>query len=300
LDLNLLVALEQLIELRNVSRAAEKLNVTQPAMSNILSRLRQSLNDDLLVKSGREMILTPKAKDIFGPLKKIMHAIQTDILDSKKFDPFTDPFHFKLAFHDYEQLVIHTKILPVLLKQSPQISIEHISPRSMHPTEDLGSGTVDFSTGPIIHEGSGIMRKKLFSDRFVCLADRKNKILKNKKLTPNLYASMEHIFIAPHGGRTGLADDLLQKKKLKRFVRISVAQFSITPWLLLNTDLIVTLPYLAADIFASQHKDLVLHECPLKLDPVDIYLSWHERLNNSPPHLWLRELVSREIFRERR
>lgn len=290
-DLNLLVALERLIELKNVSHAAEQLGVTQPAMSNILSRLRKTFNDDLLVKVGREMDLTPKAKEVALPLKEVINSIQSQILNTKKFDPTADAFHFKLAFHDYEQLVIHSKLMPNLLKNYPKISIEHLPMKTIHPTEELGSGVIDFSTSPVTKDRAGIFRKKLFTDEFTCLADRRNKRLKSDLLTTEIYTDLEHIFIAPHGGMSGQADELLKRKKLSRFVRMSVTEFSTTPWLILNSNLIVTLPKMAADIFASQHKDLVVHDCPLKINPVDIYLSWHERLNNSEPHQWLKYLI---------
>lgn len=291
IDLNLLVALDKLMELRNVSQAAEQMGVTQPAMSNILARLRRTFGDELLVKVGREMDLTPKAKEIAGPLKGIIHNIQSQILDVQEFNPHTDNFHFKLAFHDYEQLVIHSKVLPRLIKNYPKISIEHIPPRSIHPTEDLGAGVIDFSTSPITKDRSGILQKKLFVDNFVCLADRRNKALKSQKLNVKVYSELEHIFIAPHGGILGQADSILKRKKMHRFVRMSVTEFSTTPWLILGTELIVTLPNRAATTFATQHKDLIIHECPLKINPVEIYLSWHERLNKSTPHQWLKQLI---------
>ncbi len=291
MDLNLLVALEKLIELKSVSRAAEELGVTQPAMSNILSRLRKTFQDELLVKVGRAMDLTPKAREIAIPLQEIIHSIQERILYTRTFDPKVDEFHFKLAFHDYEQLIIYSRILGFILKNCPRISFEHIPPDQAHPTEDLGSGAIDFSSSPTIRDRSGIVAKKLFMDNFVCLADRHNYELKSKPLDTQLYAQLDHLFIAPHGGRVGQADILLQKKKLKRFVRMSITEFSTTPWLILNTNLIVTIPRRAAEIFASQHRDLVIHECPIKIDSVAIYLSWHERLNNSAPHQWLKNLI---------
>ncbi|MEZ4740871.1 MAG: LysR family transcriptional regulator [Bdellovibrionota bacterium] len=291
IDLNLLISLNKLLELKNVSAAAKEVGVTQPAMSNILSRLRKTFNDELLVKVGRKMDLTPRAKEIVVPLKNIILAIQSQILGTKEFDPYKDKFHFKLSFHDYEQLVIHTKILPLLIKKYPGISIEHIPPKSIHPTDDLGSNAIDFSTSPIVKDRSGILRKRLFTDKFVCLADRRNKILKSQSLQLNIYTQLEHIFIAPHGGISGQADLLLQKKKMKRTIRMSITEFSIAPWLILGTDLIVTLPERAAMTASTQHKDLIIHECPLNIDPVNIYLSWHERLNNSSPHKWLKQLI---------
>lgn len=296
IDLNLLVALDRLIEFRSVSQAANELGITQPAMSNVLSRLRKTFDDELLVKVGRGMDLTSRAKEIAPSLKEVIHSIQANILDSKSFDPNIDEFHFKLAFHDYEQLVVHSEVLPYILKNNPRISIEHIPPRSIHPTEDLGSGVIDFATGPITMDRTGIIRRKLFRDDFVCLCDRRHKKFKKSTLTTELYSDLEHIFIAPHGGMTGQVDLILQKKKLKRFIRMSVTEFSVTPWVILNTELIVTLPRKAAKIFASQHKDLVIHDCPIKIDPIDIYLSWHERLNKSGPHLWLKELIVNSMY----
>lgn len=296
LDLNLLVALEKLIELKSVSQAAKEMGVTQPAMSNILARIRRTFDDEILVKVGREMDLTPKAKEFYFPLKSILQSIQTQIIENKPFNPLTDSFHFKLAFHDYEQLIIHSQLLPLMVKTYPHISMEHVPPRSIHPTEDLGSGLIDFSTGPRIKDRAGILRKRIFSDQFVCLADKRNRSLKKKKLTTQLYSQLEHLFISPHGGMSGQADVLLQKRKRKRFVRMSVTDFSTAPWLLFNTDLIVTLPHRVAEIYAFQHKSLEIFKCPVDIEPVEIYLSWHERINNSDPHMWFKNLIINLLF----
>lgn len=160
LDLNLLLAMDVLLDLKNVSHAAQSYGVTQPAMSNILSRLRKAFSDDLLVKVGREMSLTPKAQELASPLKEILRSIQSQILESEPFDPAVTPYHFKLGFHDYEQLVIHSHRLPPLLTQFPKITLEHITPSQMHPAEELTQGKLDFATGPTTNDRAGIIRKK--------------------------------------------------------------------------------------------------------------------------------------------
>lgn len=293
LDLNLLLAMERLLELKNVSQAANDLGVTQPAMSNILARLRRTFDDPILVKAGRQMEATPKALSMRPALKQLLSTIQTGILDAKEFEPAKDAYHFKLAFHDYEQLVVHSHLLPELLKHHPGITLEHVPPRSVHPTGDLASGAADFATGPVVHDRAGIIRAKLFSDDFVCLADRRNRRIKGRSFNVDSYVDLDHIFIAPHGGMTGQVDSALAKKKLARKVRLSVTEFSTTPWLILGTDLVVTIPRRAASVFADQHKDLVIYDCPVKIDPVEIYLTWHERLNASKPHQWLKGLIAK-------
>jgi DNA-binding transcriptional LysR family regulator len=294
LDLNLLVALDRLLELKSVSAAAIELGVTQPAMSNILARLRRTFDDSIMVKAGRKLEPTVKARELAPALKEILNDIQVRVLDSKGFDPATDAFNFRLAFHDYEQLVIHSRLLPNLLNY-PRISIEHVPSRSIHPTDDLGSGAADFATGPVVRDRAGIVRSKLFSDDFVCLADRRNRQLKSRGLSLENFVKLDHIFIAPHGGMTGQVDEVLAKKKLARKVRLSVTEFSTLPWFLLGTDLIVTIPRRAAQVFSSHHKDLVIYECPVKVPPLEIFLTWHERLRGSRPHQWLKELILKTL-----
>ena len=295
MDLNLLVSLDKLLELRSVSLAAKEVGVTQPAMSNILSRLRESLGDPLLVKVGRDMNMTPRAANIRAPLKNLLNEIQIQILEDRPFDPGEDELHLKLAFHDYEQLVINTKIYPKILSECKNVSLEHVHPDSAHPTDALASGRADFSTGPILEARAGIYRKKLFSDRFVCLFDKKKTKLPPGKVSLKKYCELDHIFIAPHGGTTGQADDILQSKGLKRKVRISVAEFSICPWVLSESKTIATLPERVADIFKNRWKNLKIGSCPVDIPPFDIYLSWHTRLNSSPAHLWFKNLVSEQL-----
>lgn len=293
LDLNLLLALDRLLDFGNVSQAAADLGVTQPAMSNILARLRRTLDDPILVKTGRQMQATPKAARLRPALRHIIEKIQSEILDPKEFDPSRDRHHFKLALHDYEQLVLYAQLLPRLLRLHPGMTLEHIVPRHSYPTEDLVSGDADFATGPVVPDRAGIMRLKLFKDDFVCLADRRHCRL--RKLDVDSYVDLEHIFIAPHGGMSGQVDLALARTKRSRNVRLSVAEFSVTPWLILGTPLMVTIPRRAATVFAEHHRDLVIYECPVSIPPVEIFLTWHERLNASKPHQWMKELLIQSV-----
>lgn len=295
IDLNLLYSLKILLEEKNISRAAKLCRVTQPAMSNTLARIRSSLGDPILVKAGREMHLSPRAAEIYEPLCSALDQLQSSVLTPTSFDPKTDEYHFKLSFHDYEQMVIYKAILQKILENYPNVTIENIRPDSVHPLEKLRSGVVDFSSGPVTNDSTQVFRSELFKDDFVCLVSERfaNKI--GKSMSLEKYINYEHVYIAPHGGRVAQVDKTLTRKGLKRSLRLTIAEFSMIPLVLCNSELVATLPRRAAKIFQSSHSDLRIFRSPIKVDPITIYLTWHQKHNSSNPHRWLREFLKKEL-----
>jgi DNA-binding transcriptional LysR family regulator len=288
LDLNLLISLMFLLETRSVSAAAKKLGITQPAMSNTLARLRASFGDELLVRASGSMVPTAKAIRMQPSLKRILNDIQLELLQEQEFDPTLHATKFTFGFHDYEKLVLLPQLTKQLCASFPQTRIEFRAPKSHHPTDDLSTGVLDFTSGPALEDADGIYGIKLFSDDFVCLTAKRTS---SGPLTLKQYAALDHLFIAPHGGMSGKVDDALNKVGLQRNVRFAISEFSIVPWLLENSDLIVTLPRRVADLFAKTFP-VSVSPCPVKLDSFSIYLSWHVRNHKSAPHQWMKDLLA--------
>jgi len=291
LDLNLLVALEVLLEELNISEAAKRLSVTQPAMSNILSRLRKTFDDPLLVRSKGTMLPTPLAVELTTPIGIALTQIRDQVIKRKPFDPKISKHTFNVALHDYEGLLIMPKFGDSWRNSYPNICIQSKSPTAMHPIDELINGTIDFSTGPTLVEREKIYRKKIITDSFVCMVSSQSNLAKGK-MTLDKYTNAQHIYIAPHGGMSGKVDEFLHSKGLARTVRFAVSEFSIVPWVIMQGDLVVTLPEKAAKQFATIFP-LKIFKLPLDLPMVNIYLSWHERTHKSLPHLWLREQIEK-------
>jgi DNA-binding transcriptional LysR family regulator len=289
IDLNLLSALDVLLECQSVSQAAKKLNITQPAMSNALARMRNVFGDELLVRSGREMLLTPRAEKIRGRLRNSLQKIETEVLNTLAFDAATCEQVFSLALHDYEQLLILPHLEHIWGQNYPGLTIGCRTPISSLSIAELKAGVLDFATGPEMVADEGIHHQKMLTDRFVCMVSNNHGFGK-RKLTVQAYAEMEHIFLSPHGALHGEADKVLQQLGRTRRVKYALPQFSLVPWMLRNSSLVATLPERIARQFAEVFP-LKIIDCPIELGEFSIYLLWHDRIHTSPAHNWLRGQV---------
>lgn len=291
-DLNLLVALDALMRERHVTRAARAVGLTQPAMSNALARLRALFDDPLLIRTPDGMRPTPRAEVLTAPLAQALRMIHDGVLVPQVWDPLAATNTFKLASHDYEQLTLMPAIVKRLATEAPGVSLESSIPRERVPVEDLYQGRIDLTIAVEDIEQSGLFRARLNEDGFVCVL-RKGHPLAKQKLTLARYAAMEHLLVSPFGGMTGFVDRALAAHRLTRRVKIAMPQFSLAPWILINSDYVLTFPAKAARLFA-EHLPLVLLPPPLEVPKFTQYLYWHERTQADPAHRWLRRVI-REV-----
>jgi len=284
-DLNLLVYLEALLEEQSVVKAAKRLNITQPALSNALRRLRETLDDELLVQTGRAMRPTRFAESIRDPLKHSLRILQDQVVTSRNFDPAQDSFEFVTAFHGYEERIL----MPALTQACaafPKIAIHNRQPKSIDSGEELAAGTIHFTTSPITSSRAGIMRCKLLSDEYVCVV---NNAANTSEISIDQFCALPHILIAPHGGK-GAVDRALDGMKLTRCVRATVGEFNNAPHVLsAHKELITTVPRRLAQIWCRQFPFKTI-ACPVQIEPLVIFLSWHTSLHSSPELSWFKEL----------
>ncbi|MDQ3232404.1 MAG: LysR family transcriptional regulator [Pseudobdellovibrionaceae bacterium] len=278
-----------MLETGSVSQAARRLGLTQSAMSNALNRLREAFHDELLIRVGKTMCPTALALDLRPHIREIISRIEADILSESNFDPKTAVATLRLACHDYESLLILLSIKDEVVDQFPGISLEMRRPQTVHSLKELDERTVDFATGPVLHDVERIHCKKLFADPFVCLTS--NQV---RSLSLEDYLRYDHLFIAPHGGMQGQVDEKLSALGYKRRVRLSVADFCLVPWLIKDSSFVVTLPGRAARHFAEVFT-LTIHPSPVTLEEVPIYLSWHASFSKSPLHRWFRHFLEEKL-----
>jgi DNA-binding transcriptional LysR family regulator len=295
IDLNLLVALRALLDERNVTRAAKRLGITQPAMSNCLKRLRATFDDPLLVVSGRRLLLTPRAEQIYPRLVEVLDVIDAGLLNSPEFDPSVHKAELNLSVHDYEALILLPELNTRVLKPFPLSEITLQSPIEIDSRTALESGISLFATGPQLPETKGLKRVRLWEDRFVCLDAGKRR---KKDMSISEYSDRDHIYIAPHGGKSRLVEEHLSELNLKRNVRLNTASFLLIPDLVRETNYLATVPLMIARKFASVSDDLHIRNCPIPLDSFSIFLFWHERTDRLPLSVWFRNLLT-SAFRRR-
>lgn len=289
LDLNLLVALDVLLTVEEVSAAAAKMCLSQSAMSHTLNRLREQFDDPLLVKGKGRMLKTPKAEALAGPLRKALLELQQALQSDVAFDPRTSTQSFNIATNDYGDWTLLPELLAQLGEQAPNIDVKvsHFDPE--HSVIPLETGNLEIVLCHPIKNTCGIHQEIQFEDDFCC-ATRLDHPAIGKRLDLETYIALSHLRIAPRGEQRDLIDKALAKLSRQRRIALSIPNLSSAPMLVARSDLILTAPRRC--ILAWQKViPLVIHEPPLELPSFSIAMLWHERFEHDLAHQWLREKV---------
>lgn len=292
IDPNLLLVLDALLQEQNVSRAAERLARTQPAVSHALARLREQLGDPLLVRVGQRLVLTPRAEALREPLHRLLLELAALTAKQGPFDPQTSTRGFTIVASDYILAVMLPQLFADLRAAAPSIDLmfRAVSGKLYH---DLSDGGCDLAFAVRVDDQANLKIRKLFTDRYVCLVSEDHPDV-GRALTLDLFLRLPHAFVAPGGTPGGAVDRALTELGHTRRVAVTVPHFFVAPAVVERTDLVITLPERIADIVAPRHRLRKLPH-PLKLPPFDVLLAWHERVHHDPGNAWLREQVARAI-----
>lgn len=289
LNLNLLPALEALLIERSVSRAARRIGVSQPAMSHTLARLREELDDPLLVLSGRRMQLTPRAEAIGAPLSEALRALRTALTPDQGFDPATATRAFTISTFDLFELIMLPELLAYLATVAPTISlrIERITDGTM---DRLQRGDIDLLLcGPDIPLAtSGLEQRKIREDGYSVVA-RDGTL--PRRLTLARYLAADHILVSISRNAEGLVDRQLRPVGQERHVALVVPHFMSALALAAGSDSLLTLPTSAAKR-GCELFDLCLRKPPLELPRVSGLMVWPARLHHDEGHQWLRGVIA--------
>ncbi|HSW69402.1 MAG TPA: LysR family transcriptional regulator [Gammaproteobacteria bacterium] len=294
LDLNLLVALKALLDEQHVTRAADRIGLSQPAMSRALGRLRVMFRDPLLVKSAKGLCLTPKAKELYRPLKTILTDV-VQLVSPTSFELGVVEKEIVIATRDYESTVLIPGIINTISKQAPHLSFR-IIPLVGDDLSFLESQEVDFVIAGSDSQATTLCRYTLYKEKIICLIS-KNNAIRHEKLTLKKFLEMKHCLADIRGGDKSIIDDTLQKKKLKRNIIVRIPHFLTAANVVANSDMIMTLPY-RLGMFLLQQDRYILLEPPIKLPELPIYLYWHLRNQHNPLNQWLRKMI-REFVNEK-
>ena len=293
-DLNLLKALDALLEERSVTRAARKLGLSQPAASHALGRLRAALGDPLLVRAGAAQELTERAEQLKEPVRETLRRAEQLLEPRGELVPTKLVRSFTLNLADYSELALLPRMTERLAHEAPGVSVT-CRPHLGNPMEALTSGS-ELWMGVNPPEQPGLFVQKLFSDSYLCVV-RKEHPLARKKVTLAQFVAMKHVQIAPGATPGGPLDDVLTARGLSRTVSVRVPHFMVAPLLVARTDLVLTAPRRLVETFASM-VDLHVFEAPVRIPPFTIQQAWLARHHADPAHRWFRALVKESAARE--
>jgi DNA-binding transcriptional LysR family regulator len=289
IDLNLLVVLRALLSERHVTRAAARVGLSQSATSHALSRLRELYQDPLLVRSGRSLVLTPRAQRLLPALERGLSDLKAAVQPEPAFEPATARRSFSLGMADYGQAFLLGALLRAIEHEAPGIQLTVLNfPRLEELTV---AGSIDLALHLSDMVQPPLKSEQLFDDDFVCLVRRDHPQVR-KQLRLERYVQLQHVVVAPSGAAGSLVDDELAKRGLTRNVALCVSNFLIAPIVVSETDFINTMPRRLAQQLVKRYPLRVL-PTPLPLPKFGLSSMWHPRLDRDPAHVWLRDLVKR-------
>jgi DNA-binding transcriptional LysR family regulator len=289
IDLNLLVLFEVLLTERNVSRAAVRLGLSQPAMSNALGRLRQTLGDPILVRAGRQLVPTSRAVELMAPIGEALRTLGEALAPRPPFHPSHSEITYRIETTDYVEMILFSQLIGHLEKAAPKVRLHTRFLKERIPLQGLVEGQLDLAIGYFPEPPPSLYQLPLFTDDFVCVL-RKDHPLAGRPMTLENFVSQKQVIVAPWKGMTEIADSLLKKKGLKREIYVSTPHFLIAPHLVAETNYLVTLPRRMASA-VSRWLPLEVFEHPLQLPTFTFSQLWHQRTHHEPAHHWLRQTL---------
>ena len=289
IDLNLLVVFDSLVQERSITRAAEKLAMSQPAVSHALSRLRSQLDDPLLVRSGNTMQLSPRALELHETLHINLLSIDRALEKNPRFDPFTSQSEFTIATTDYVETLLLPKILKILNQKAPGIRLHTRNLASDLPFDDIDNGVVDLVLCRAGKHPKYLRSKPLVEDRFLCAMAKSNP-LSRKKLTFRRYLNADHLLVSPESNRKAIVDKVLSQQGEKRRIIATVPHFLVALPAVAETNLIVTAPARLLETIGHQ-QGLHTTKVPVELTLFTISMLWHQRNEGDMGLAWLRQTI---------
>lgn len=291
-DINLLVAFKALMRERSVSRAAEIMFISQSAMSHVLHRLRQQLDDPVLVKTSQGMQPTERALSLIKPVEKVLQEVEQIIQQPSSFDPASSMRRFVLGATDYLEFLLLPPLINQIIPTAPAVDIHVQRTASEFPSESLENNTLDMILGfeVMLSPPAQFHRLTLFNDRMACVVRKDHPLASEGELSMEQYLAANHMLISRTGSNIGVIDDWLAKRKFERRIGLIVPHFLSAPLIVAQTDYVLSLPLRIGQQFAS-FAPLKVLSLPFELPVFDLVMIWHPLRDKEPGHLWLRQQI---------
>lgn len=298
-DLNLLVYLDVLLREKNVTRAAELLGITQPALSNGLRRLRTLFDDPLLVRTSEGMSPTDRALELQPQIREVLAAIDQAIAPAASFDAAHSARVFRIMASDYAESTLLAPALFRMHEEAPGISLDILTPSDVS-FQDIEQGKVDMAINRFDRLPQSFHQTTIWHDGFSCLMSRDNKAA--GRFDMQAFLDAPHVWVSKtgmgigrgmsqrDGQRLGWVDEALAEFGHERRIRVFTRHYQVAALLARHPDLIATLPSHMAALFADDSR-LVERKPPFMIIPIELQMVWSPLLQHDSGHIWLRKLL---------
>lgn len=285
LDMNLLVTLDALLAEGSVAGAAQRLNLSSPAMSRQLARIRHLLADPILVRAGRGLVPTPRAEALRERLRRLVLEAEALVRGDDELDLMRLERVFVIRANDGFVGSFGASLASCVEAEAPRVRLR-FAHQDKEDVEALREGKIDADVGVIGAMGPEIRLQALFHDRFVGVVRPDHPLV--NAVTPQQFAAFPHVSVSRRGRFSGPIDDSLAALGLKRFVSIAVANFADALAMVRSSDLVAAVP---ARLTEAARSGLASFELPVKTDALAVSLAWHPRFDADPAHRWLRSVM---------
>ncbi|WP_100913257.1 LysR family transcriptional regulator [Pseudoalteromonas spongiae] len=299
-DLNLLVYLDTLLRECNVTRAANQLNITQPAMSNGLKRLRALLNDPILVRTSDGMVPTERAKELQPVIRGVLLTLEETLQPNRDFEPASSNRVFRIMASDYAASTLAPMLLNRLQSLAPDTTLDIVTPSDV-TFHDVENGKVDMAINRFDNLPQSFHQKRIWKDSFSCVVNANNPVLENYSL--DSYLKARHIWVSKTGFGVGVGMDPADVQKLgwvdealahfgkHRNIASFTRNYHVAIHLAKAQNLIATLPTKVAKIYESDNA-LKIVEPPFPIPPFELDMIWSPLLHRDASHIWLRQQIA--------
>jgi DNA-binding transcriptional LysR family regulator len=293
LDINLLLVFDALLEQRSVTSAARSLGLTQAGVSHALARLRQSLGDQLFVRTKHGMQPTPRALSLAAPLSDALVRLNL-ALSPSDFDPSRSTETFRLLASDYFATLVLPGLIRRLQREAPLIDVRVVPNSYGDVSELIKNNEIHFAAGLFKNRMSGSLGRHcdvltLFDDSYVCVM-RKDHPLAEKQMSKKAYLACNHILFSPTGNAEFGVERYLRPLGIRRHISLITCHYLAAPAIVQDSDLVLTISSRIAGLYVDKF-GLHMKPLPFKLPSTPVQLVWNSRFNSYPPYSWFRSLI---------
>jgi DNA-binding transcriptional LysR family regulator len=290
IDLNLLVVFDTIYAEASITRASRRLNLSQPATSHALGRLRQMFEDPLFTRHGRLMAPTPLARRMIEPIRQSLQRLEATLAKSDRFVPGSAVKHFTVGMRDALEAAVLGELMRSIAKSAPRVDISTVRTERRELERELSAGTIDAAIDVLLPLPEEIRRERLGTEWLTVVARRRH-LQVGPKLTLDTYLVQEHILVSSRRRGLSAEDFELGRHNLRRRVRLRCQNYFAACRAVSETDLILTMPQRHARILNAQFGNQLV-AFPLKVPAFDTYLYWHANADGDPANAWLRQQLT--------